>query len=287
MTDNRWAWVPGERGDITDVAEVADSADVAEFPDGSEQKLHINTAAGIEALDLWNPQPADVPDLSADTDLSSDTPGPSGAPIVGDAAHGGLTEAEPDARTVLVADGDRGAAGRRTWRRAAIVAGVVAVAATVVGVVAALVWPSESSPAAGPPAPVGAWCRVGVSGEVTTVAAGGGGVDSPQRAVAALVSALLDQRSPAAARAVMAASAPAPTLDELRTWIAGLPAEQVSWCARITATDSPARLRVVVTGRVGDHGDPQPMSSDTFYVSAPTPTTWVVDAIVAEEGTQP
>lgn len=303
MTDNRWSWVtPGgenliDRGAVVDV---------------SEQKLHINTGAGTTALDLWNPHPSGIPDPPP----SETPPGAAGTSVARDATHGDdLTdgaheqvaapvasapgedlsqawtlreEPKPDALGQLLADGRRRLVRRRTMRRAAIAAAVAGVAVTVVGIVAAVVWPAapvESTPPAGAGS-VSAWCAVGVSGDVTTVAAGAA-VDSPQTAVAAFLSALLDQRSPATARAVMATSAPAPTLDELRTWIAGLPAAQVQWCAQITATDSPARLRVAVTGRVGDDGDPQPMSTDTFYVSAPTPTTWVVDAIVAEEGTQP
>ncbi|MAU80848.1 MAG: hypothetical protein CME34_03055 [Gordonia sp.] len=304
MTDNRWAWVTPDHSDTADRTEATDTS----VTDTSAQKLHINSGAGAEALDLWNPHHAAIPAPTAHT------PAPSSEPVEDAAPHDVLTDAVPeqfpaaaalpngdlsqawtgadaptepesDALTVLLADGRRRSVRRRTMRRAAIVAGVVAVTATVVGVVAAAVWPTEPTTSAGR-TPVSAWCPVGVDGDVTTVDTGGA-ADSPQSAVAAFVSALLDQRSPAAARAVMATSAPAPTLGELRTWIAGLPAAQVQWCAQITATESPARLRVTVTGRVGDDGDPQPMSTDTFYVSAPTPTTWVVDAIVAEEGTQP
>ena len=296
MTDNRWAWVsPDREDDLTDHADVADV---------SEQKLHINTDAGTTALDLWNPHPpgipaspSDMPPVQGDAphgdDLTDAPPEQVAAPVASapgedlSQAWTGRDEPEPDDLAVLLADGRRRSVRRRTMRRAAIVTAVAAAAAIVVGIVAAMVWPAApvESTATDGAGSVSAWCAVGVSGDVTTVAAGGA-VDSPQTAVAAFLSALLDQRSPAAARAVMATSAPAPTLDELRTWISGLPTGQVQWCADITATDSPARLRVAVTGRVDD-GEPHPMSTDTFYVSAPTPTTWVVDAIVAEEGTQP
>lgn len=321
MTDDRWAWVATDPD--TDTLTPADDADVVdELDDAHVQEQHINTVAGTAALDLWNPTatpaavaaPTDVP-LTAPqtTGLASTAPAPGDAvrggaeapteqfpvivadavvdePLVADLGHAWADVPAParDSLDQLVTDGRARRSRRRALRRAGIAAGFMAAAVAVVATVVVLVLPDDhpaTTAQVSGPQPVSAWCPVGTRGDVTTVAAGGDG-RSPQAAVAAFLSGLLDQRSPAAARAAMAQAATTPSVDDLRAWTARLPAGQIQWCARITATDSPARWQVAVTARSGD-ARPQPMSTDTFYVSASTPTTWVVDAIVAQEGTQP
>ncbi|WP_299577452.1 hypothetical protein [uncultured Williamsia sp.] len=318
MTDDRWGWVTDTGPDPT--APQGDAPAVIDPDTAHQQKQHINSDAAHVALELW--APVDDPPLPVDADVAMATSAPAPTAPVADPVRGGAdapTEqftalgysrgaqgTDPpladlgqawaetpdpagDGLDELVTTGRARQARRRTLHRAGIAAGFLAAAVAVVATVVVLVLPDQHSGpaphAVAAPAPVTSWCPVGTAGDTTTVAAGGDG-RSPQAAVAAFVSALFDQRSPAAARAVVAEAATTPSVDELRGWIARLPEGQIQWCARITATDSPVRWQVSVSGRAGD-ARPQPVSTDTVYVSATSPTSWVIDAIVAQEGTQP
>lgn len=313
MSDDRWGWT-------TTPATINPHPSA----DADQQKQHFTNSAaegaGHAALDLWSPAPAPAPAEpvrpgerglaysavdtdTGGTDVAVGGPGadaptaqwPAQAPtpppqdsteqIWTDQWYPDPTD---DGLDQLVTDGRRRQARRRSLRRAGIVAGFLSAAGAVMiaGVIAILPAHHDPSPAPAPAAgsaPQG-WCATGTNGSTTTVAAGGGQT-TPDGAVAAFLSGLIDARSAAAARTVMAPTAPAPTLEQLQGWISALPPATNGWCAQVTATDSAARVVVdlrlhagTTAGRVGHRC--------TFYVSSSTPAGWVIDAIVSDEGSQ-
>ncbi|WP_052688684.1 hypothetical protein [Williamsia herbipolensis] len=309
MSDDRWGWV------------TAPASTTPQPPaDGIEEKQHFTNSpvpgAGHDALDLWAPAapatppgdsyPAPGDDLaySAVDDSAhrgdiavgghgpgDDAPTAQWAAVTPTPAQQDWAEqwAAPtdDRLDRLVVDGRARKARSRSLRRIGIVAAFVAVLAAVIaiGVVVVLPGDDSSAPAAksAGPAPQG-WCASGTNGDTTTVATGGD-QKTPVGVIASFVSALIDARSAAAARATMAQTALAPTLDQLQGWITALPPAN-GWCAQITTTDSASR--VLVDLRLHSGADPLQVGHRmTFYLSATTPTAWVIDAIVSDEGSQP
>lgn len=314
MSDDRWGWV------------TAPAASKPQPPaDGVEQKQHFTNTpvagAGRDALDLWAPAapvpsaPPAAPDVVDDAAATlaysavDDGPGPlevnghgpgDDAPTaqwpavsttVGE-HHNWADQWQPthsDGLDQLVVDGRAKKARTRSLRRAGIVAGFLGLVAAVVVVGAIEVLPGDDAPqpAATPArgaAPAG-WCPTGANGDTTTVATGGD-QKTPTGAVVAFLSGLIDARSAAAARATMSQAAVAPTLDQLQSFVTGLPTATNGWCAQITTTDSAARVLVTLRLHVGDN----PLdagSPTTFYVSASSPTSWSIDATVSDEGSQP
>ena len=150
------------------------------------------------------------------------------------------------------------------------------------GIAAGVAVALTSGGGGGPTAARVPFCEVGTKGDVTTTSTT---MDpsTPTGAVTAFVDAAVRQRSAAAVRATMSQAAPAPSGAELQTWIAALPSSTDGWCATITTTDSTARLLVDIRIRTAD-GVAQIAKGDTFYVSAPSPGRWTIDAVVAGDG---
>ncbi|MGJ0121695.1 hypothetical protein ACQ7HM_21040 [Williamsia sp. MIQD14] len=314
MSDDRWGWV------------TAPATSKPQPPaDGVEQKQHFTNTpvagAGRDALDLWAPAPAPpaaavppatpgvvneaadatptlaysaVDDRPAPVEVNGHGPGDDAPTAQWPVAehHNWTDQWQPtagDGLDQLVVDGRAKKARTRSLRRAGIVAGFLSVVVAVVVVGAVEILPGDdAAPPAGAPAaktaPAG-WCPTGINGDTTTVATGGD-QKTPTGAVAAFLSGLIDARSAAAARATMSPAAVAPTLDQLQAFVTGLPAATNGWCAQITTTDSAARVLVTLRLHVGDN----PLdtgSATTFYVSASSPTSWSIDAIVSDEGSQP
>ncbi len=187
-------------------------------------------------------------------------------------------------------------------RRVALIAGAVVVVAGIVAGAVVLATSSGSSgsgstvsgssgagstgdaqdnaaPADGPQIP---FCTTGTDGAVTTIDERADPT-SPTGAVATFLAAAITDRSPVAARAAIADTAPVPTVIELQRWIAALPQGTDAWCARVTLTDSAARVLVDVRVRtpavVADVA-----RGDAFYVSADGSGRWKIDAIISGDG---
>ncbi|MGJ0118711.1 hypothetical protein ACQ7HM_05850 [Williamsia sp. MIQD14] len=135
-----------------------------------------------------------------------------------------------------------------------------------------------AAPADGPQIP---FCTTGTDGAVTTIDQRADPT-SPTGAVATFLAAAITDRSPVAARAAIADTAPVPTVIELQRWISALPQGTDAWCARVTLTDSAARVLVDVRVRtpvaVADVA-----RGDAFYVSSDGADRWTIDAIVSDD----
>ncbi|MGU3291201.1 hypothetical protein [Williamsia sp. M5A3_1d] len=135
---------------------------------------------------------------------------------------------------------------------------------------------NNAAPADGPQIP---FCTTGTDGAVTTIDERADPT-SPTGAVATFLAAAITDKSPVAARAAISDTAPVPTVIELQRWISALPQGTDAWCARVTLTDSAARVLVDVRVRtpaaVADVA-----RGDAFYVSSDGSDRWRIDAIVA------
>ena len=199
----------------------------------------------------------------------------------------------------------RGSRSRRARggnrRRIALVAGAVVVVAGIVAGAVVLATSTGSSgsdstvsgsgsgttvaaqdnaaPADGPQIP---FCTTGTDGAVTTIDERADPT-SPTGAVATFLASAITDKSPVAARAAIADTAPVPTVIELQRWISALPQGTDAWCARVTLTDSAARVLVDVRVRT-PNAVADVARGDAFYVSSDGSDRWKIDAIISGDG---